>query len=718
MRVLQKGFKYIPFSAYTPKHLDQDISSLKLNLIKHCLPYRYDIPRGGLLKTASDVSKVTTPVSNVVNQFVDKVRTSFNSYEKQPSKDNISRKDRIVLKKLCNRKDIKISKSDKGDTVVVETMQRYTSDGLNHLSDQDIYHRIDKDLTIELHNKIQIFINHCFNRGLINHEVFRFLTQVDKPRTPFIYFLKKLHKTPIAVRPIVSNIQSPTCLLSQFMDNLLKPIVATKTHILKNTMQVITEVEQLHIPDNSLLVTADVKSLYPSIPIEESINIILSELENHKDPTFPPIFVLKEILSFILYNNCFTFCDLVFLQVRGVAMGTAMAPNYANLFMSNFEDKFIFNRNTKPIYYRRYIDDLLLIWKDTEEELTDFKDHLNNCHPTIKFTFETSPTEVTYLDINIVKENHSLYVKPYFKATNTFSYLQKSSYHPKFTFKGIYRGENVRILRNCTKQTDYETTMDFIKGKFSVRGYATLDLPVIPFSERNNYLKKIHTTSQTSNKPLTIVSKFDINKKFVRACKDNWELFSVNSDTRKHLYQKLVQHTFVNHRNLKQRLPSNKLAISVPTDLQIHPSPIITTRQYPTKNIICRREDCACCSQLKGSARVISYQTQVSFNITNIYACDSVCVIYLLECVHCYKQYVGETSTTLRARMRRHRNMANQATNRPLYHHLKEHKQTFANTYKLSILDRITNTTTRKAKEMWFIQQFKTKIPFGFNVIT
>jgi len=79
------------------------------------------------------------------------------------------------------------------------------------------------------------------------------------------------------------------------MDDLLKPIVAAKTHILKNTMQVITEVEQLHIPNNSLLVMADVKSLYPSIPIEESINIILSELENHTDPTFPPIFVLKEI---------------------------------------------------------------------------------------------------------------------------------------------------------------------------------------------------------------------------------------------------------------------------------------------------------------------------------------------------------------------------------------------------------------------------------------
>jgi len=157
----------------------------------------------------------------------------------------------------------------------VETTERYIQDGLEHLSDKAVYKRIEKDISPELHQKIKIFINHCFNRGLINHEVYSFLNHCEQPRTPFIYFLKKLHKTPISVRPIVSNINSPTVLLSQFMDILLKPLVESKLHILKNSIQVIKEVEQLKIPADSLLVTADVKSLYPSIPIEESIEIIL-----------------------------------------------------------------------------------------------------------------------------------------------------------------------------------------------------------------------------------------------------------------------------------------------------------------------------------------------------------------------------------------------------------------------------------------------------------
>jgi len=76
-----------------------------------------------------------------------------------------------------------------------------------------------------------------------------------------MYFLKKLHKDPINVRPIVSNVNSPTRTLSLFIDKLLKPIVDSKHHILKDSTHLIHELEQIPISDNTILVTADVKSL-------------------------------------------------------------------------------------------------------------------------------------------------------------------------------------------------------------------------------------------------------------------------------------------------------------------------------------------------------------------------------------------------------------------------------------------------------------------------
>lgn len=46
-------------------------------------------------------------------------------------------------------------------------------------------------------------------------------------------------------------------------------------------------------------------------------------------------------------------------------MGTTMAPAYANLFMGQFEDLYMVSEHpyrSKIVLYKRYIDDLFLIW--------------------------------------------------------------------------------------------------------------------------------------------------------------------------------------------------------------------------------------------------------------------------------------------------------------------------------------------------------------------
>ena len=133
---------------------------------------------------------------------------------------------------------------------------------------------------------------------------------------------------------------------------MLKPIVNQYSHILKNSTQLIQELEGQSFLSSSILVTADINSLYPSIPTEESINIILEFLENFNNPTYPPVIIINNLLRFILDYNCFTFGVSYFLQVREIAMGTKMAPNYPNLFMVNFENKFVFNYSIQLIFYK------------------------------------------------------------------------------------------------------------------------------------------------------------------------------------------------------------------------------------------------------------------------------------------------------------------------------------------------------------------------------
>ena len=60
----------------------------------------------------------------------------------------------------------------------------------------------------------------------------------------------------------------------------------------------------------------------------------------------------------MLTLNNFFFDGEHYQQISGVAMGTKMGPNYANLFVG-FVEKQIFEQYTDPIpdYLGRYIDD-------------------------------------------------------------------------------------------------------------------------------------------------------------------------------------------------------------------------------------------------------------------------------------------------------------------------------------------------------------------------
>ena len=118
-----------------------------------------------------------------------------------------------------------------------------------------------------------------------------------------------------------------------------------------------------------------------------------------KEPSTDTMLRLAEL---VLTLNCFTFSGEIFKQINGVAMGTKMGPNYANLFVGHVEEQ-IFNQfdGPKPQLFGRYIDDCLGATSCTKEELERFLGFVNSFHPALKFTWEISETSVTFLDINI-----------------------------------------------------------------------------------------------------------------------------------------------------------------------------------------------------------------------------------------------------------------------------------------------------------------------------
>ena len=154
----------------------------------------------------------------------------------------------------------------------------------------------------------------------------------------------------------------------------------------------------------------------------------------------------------------FTFNGDHYLQTGGTAMGTSVAPNYANLFMDRFKTKALKGFPLKPLTCKRFIDDIFMVWTQGEESLKTFIDYLNSLHETIKFTHEMSYSQIVFLDTT-VKFDRGLITTLYNKPTDTYLYLEHSSAHPQSILtKGPY-GQYLRIRRICSLDSDLKSML-------------------------------------------------------------------------------------------------------------------------------------------------------------------------------------------------------------------------------------------------------------------
>ena len=138
----------------------------------------------------------------------------------------------------------------------------------------------------------------------------------------------------------------------------------------------------------------DVRSLYTNIPNAEGMSAVKRAFDNYSKKA-TSIKVITTFLALILTLNNFVFICIHYLQTKGCVMGTISGPAYANIFMANFELKYIYPYiKDKTKLFIRFIDDLFMIWTGSEHELLDFMSDLNKKHSSIKFEFKYSPTKI------------------------------------------------------------------------------------------------------------------------------------------------------------------------------------------------------------------------------------------------------------------------------------------------------------------------------------
>ena len=158
---------------------------------------------------------------------------------------------------------------------------------------------------------------------------------------------------------------------------------------------------------NTIIGTLDVTSLYTNIPNQDGIKAIKDILNIERPSNVnPKNETLVELLKMVLSKNNFQFNGNNYLQIGGTAMGTKVAPSYANLFMRKLEEQLLKSFPLKPTVWYRYIDDIFFIWEHGEDNFKNWFKHLNSSETPIKFTEEHSHTEIPFLDTK-VKLDHN-----------------------------------------------------------------------------------------------------------------------------------------------------------------------------------------------------------------------------------------------------------------------------------------------------------------------
>ena len=395
--------------------------------------------------------------------------------------NNLTAQQRSALKALAADKSIVIKPADKGGALVILDSDEYQQACEEALSNTTFYEEIPTDPTAQYHDNVTKIANEMFDDGLINE--FERETISRGTRTPLFYGLPKIHKIfdvfP-ALRPICSGSDGPTKFLSEFIDTFLKPLARRSASYLRDSTDFINKTRNIALPHDAILVTMDVEALYPNIDQREGAEACEEALRTRSNQTFSAALIKRLILT-VLQSNCMQFGTRFFHQIKGTAMGTPMAVNFANLFMSKFErsllDAFEKKHGMRPLIWLRFIDDVFFVWSGDESSLKIFIDFCNNyatetgMQSTIRFTSSYSKTSVEFLDMIVSIKDGMICTSLFSKPVDTHTYLHASSFHSRSTILSLPKTQFIRLRRLCSSIADYKQHAQIFTNFFVQRGY-------------------------------------------------------------------------------------------------------------------------------------------------------------------------------------------------------------------------------------------------------
>ena len=263
------------------KGLNFSIPPSKLNFADHMTPFELlykEMKKCELSKFNLDILKV------------DMKKIAYSSFKRYNflRELNLSKEEYEALKKLSSNKDIVISKSDKGNSVVIVDRSDYIKRMQDMVDDTTKFEKLSvkegKDYNFMSKEKATVdkFLADLLKKGSIN-ESERSKLSPNGPNPARLYGLPKIHKPTVdglpKYRPIISQIGSSTYKIAKFLLTFVQPFT-TNEHTVKDTFHFVSMLDGKN--HRLVMASLDVESLFTNIPLKETIDIVTEKVFDKK----------------------------------------------------------------------------------------------------------------------------------------------------------------------------------------------------------------------------------------------------------------------------------------------------------------------------------------------------------------------------------------------------------------------------------------------------
>ena len=430
-------------------------------------------------------------------------------------------------------------------------------------------------------------------------------------------------------------------------------------------------------------------------------------------------------MEVLLKNNVFSFNNDLYVQLVGAPMGGAPVPDYANMFMAQNTDKSMkniankYNKQNKQALklHKRFLDDIYLIFCGSSKALHQFLKEINQVNPTIELTMshtsipgeamedrcDCEPLEsIPFLDtLSSVKEG-KIETTLFRKQTDRNQYLLPTCCHPRQTTRSIPFSLATRIIRICSSKENREQELNKLKELLLERQYK---LEVIESAiekakkiPRDQLLKP--KLQKDENKRPVFAVLYDPRLPSIQPIQaKHWRAMTSRDCRLKEVFPAPPLTAFKRQRNLRDHL----IRAKIPENRNPYP-------QRASKGMFkCHKSWCNACPFIK-EGKNIKMKNRKPWNINKKVNCNSMNIVYVIECDKCEEKYVGETKRTLRKRLAEHRGyVLNKQLDIATGAHYNSPGHSVAN-MKISVIEQVKQQSDlyRKEREEYFIRKIDT----------